>query len=113
MGSASRDGAGDWGRLRARTPGLAEDGPLARRENACDYNEVLFGYDSDYAYAANIIKGLYLGPGKPGPGDEWKVPRGPVDETAVEANDGAERTSSSYRGWLGRLTSLLRRQPPE
>ena len=92
-------------------PGLAEDGPLARRENA--YNEVLFGYDSDYAYAVNIVKNLYLGPGEPGPGDEWNMPRGPLDETAVRADDGDEMTGSSHGGWVGRLVGLLRRQPPE
>lgn len=84
---------------------------MARRDDT--YNEVLFGYDSDYAYAVNIIKNLYLGPGEPGPGDEWNMPRGPFDETAVEADDGAEMTSSSQGGWLGRLVGLLRGQPPE
>lgn len=111
-----RNGAGDWGCFRARMPGPAEDGPLTRRENAYHdvaYNEVLFGYDSDYAYAANVVKNLYLGPGEPGPGDEWNMPRGPLDETAVEADAGAGITSSSYRGWLGRLVGLLRRQPPD
>jgi hypothetical protein len=85
---------------------------LARREHGKDHYEVLFGYDSDYAYAANIVKNLYLGPGKPGPGDEWKMPRGPLSETAVEADGGAEMTSSSRGGWLGRMVGLLRRQPP-
>ena len=87
------------------------DGPMTRHEDA--YNEVLFGYDSDYAYAVDIIKNLYLGPGKPGPGDEWNLPRGPLDEATVEAEDGAEMTRSSYGGRIGRLVGLLRRQPPE
>lgn len=85
---------------------------MARREvpyHEVAYYEVMFGYDSDYAYAANVIKNLYLGPGKPGPGDEWNMPRGPLDETAVEADADAEATSSSYRGRLGRLVGLLRR----
>ena len=87
------------------------DGPMTRHEDA--YNEVLFGYDSDYAYAVDIIKNLYLGPGKPGPGDEWNLPRGPLDEATVEAEDGAEMTRSSYGGRLGRLVGLLRRQLPK
>jgi hypothetical protein len=92
-------------------PGPAEDEPLTRRGNA--YHEVLFGYDSDYAYAVNIVKSLYLGPGEPGPGDKWNMPRGPLDEAGVEAGDGAEEASSSYGGWHGRLIGLFRRQPPE
>ena len=36
-------------------------------------------YDSDYGYAMNVFKNLYLGPGEPGPGDEWKFPAGPID----------------------------------
>ena len=94
----------------ARMPGPAEDEPLTRHEDA--YNEVLFGYDSDYAYAVNIVKNLYLGPGEPGPGDEWNVPRGPRDEAAVEADDGAE-VARSNGGWRGRLVGLLRRQDSE
>lgn len=90
-------------------PEPAGDGPLTERKNAYAYREVLFGYDSDYAYAVNIIKNLYLGPGEPGPGDEWNMPRGPLDETAVEADDGADVTGSSSGGWLGRLAGLLRR----
>ena len=82
---------------------------MARRKDS--YNEVAFGYDSDYAYAVNIVKNLYLGPGEPGPGDEWKMPQGPLDEAAVEPDDGAEATRSSHGGWLGRVAGLLRRQP--
>jgi hypothetical protein len=82
---------------------------LARDNHETAYYEVLFGYDSDYAYCVNIIKNLYLGPGEPGPGDEWNMPRGPLDDTAVEADHGAEMTSSSYDGRLGRLVGLLRR----
>jgi len=86
---------------------------MTRRPNADAYNEVLFGYDGDYAYAANIIKNLYLGPGEPGPGDEWKMPRGPLVETAVEAADAAEMAGSSHGGWLGRVIGLLRRHPQD
>ena len=85
---------------------------MAGRDGGKDYYDVLFGYDSDYAYAANIIKNLYLGPGKPGPGDEWKVPRGPLDQTAVEADNVGEMTGSDKGDWLGRLRGLLGRQPP-
>jgi hypothetical protein len=92
-------------------PGPAEDGPLTRHEDA--YNEVLFGYDSDYAYAVNIVKNLYLGPGEAGPGDEWNMPRRPLDEAAMEADDGAEEARSSHGGWRSRLIGLFRRQPPE
>ncbi|MGZ6267279.1 MAG: hypothetical protein ACXWNR_01780 [Candidatus Limnocylindrales bacterium] len=81
-----------------------------RKENENAYMEVLFGYDSDYAYAVNVIKNLYLGPGKPGPGDEWNMPRGPLDETAVEDDDGAEMTGSRFGGLLGRMAGLLRRR---
>lgn len=85
---------------------------MARRDHENAYYEVLFGYDSDYAYCVNIIKNLYLGPGEPGPGDEWNMPRGPLDPTAVEADDGTEMTGSSYGGRLGRLVGLLRRSFP-
>jgi hypothetical protein len=40
-------------------------------------------YDSDYGFAMNIIRDLYLGPGQPGPGDEWKFPTGPVADSNV------------------------------
>jgi len=26
------------------------------------------------------MNALYVGPGKPGPGDDWKIPTGPLDE---------------------------------
>ena len=29
------------------------------------------------------IHGLNVGPGKPGPGDEWRVPAGPVEDDAA------------------------------
>ena len=72
--------------------------------------EVMFGYDSDYAYAVNVIKNLYLGPGKPGPGDEWNMPRSPLDDTAAEDDDGAEMIGSRYGGFRGRMVGLLRRR---
>ena len=81
-----------------------------RRENENAYMEVMFGYDSDYAYAVNVIKNLYLGPGKPGPGDEWNMPRSPLDETAVEDDDDAEDDPPENGGFLGRLVGLLRRR---
>lgn len=59
-------------------------------------------YDSDYGFAMNIIKNLYLGPGEPGPGDEWKIPPGPIevpDEIAAEAQPAVHET-----GLLHRLT---------
>jgi hypothetical protein len=40
-------------------------------------------YDSDYGFAMNIVKGLYLGPGEPGPGDEWRFPS-ELDEGSAE-----------------------------
>ena len=67
------------------------------------YNEVAFGYDSDYAYAVNIVKNLYLGPGKPGPGDEWKMPVCPVDEIVTLAEDAPEPAPSGRAGFLSRL----------
>jgi hypothetical protein len=42
-------------------------------------------YDSDYGFAMNIVKNLYLGPGDPGPGDEWNFPPGPADTEAGAA----------------------------
>jgi hypothetical protein len=59
-------------------------------------------YDGDYGFAMNIVKNLYLGPGEPGPGDEWKIPTGPID---LEVQDEAipEPEHSSHGG------SLLRR----
>ena len=69
-------------------------------------------YDSDYGFAANIIKNLYLGPGEPGPGDEWKMP--PVDAartTFGEDEGGAEGepepAESARKG--GRLRRLIHR----
>jgi hypothetical protein len=72
------------------------------------YNDVLFGYDSDYAYAVNIVKNLYLGPGEPGPGDEWKMPVGPLD-AIVTVEDASEPAQSGRRGLLGRLGRLGRK----
>lgn len=59
-------------------------------------------YDSDYGFAMNIIKNLYLGPGEPGPGDEWKMPPGPIevqDEIVAEAGPAVRGA-----GLLDRLT---------
>ena len=66
------------------------------------YNDVLFGYDSDYAYAVDIVKNLYLGPGEPGPGDEWKMPVGPIDEIVTLAEDAPKPAPSGRVGFLGR-----------
>ena len=43
-------------------------------------------YDSDYGFAMNIVRDLYLGPGEPGPGDTWKFPAKPA-ERDVESKD--------------------------
>jgi len=61
-------------------------------------------YDADYLFAVNVLKNLYLGPGKPGPEDEWKVPLGPIDEIAVQDDETAEPAHSGHRGLLHRLT---------
>lgn len=61
-------------------------------------------YDGDYGFAVNIVKNLYLGPGKPGPGDEWKMPRGPIDETVPLDDEIAEPAQSGRGGLLHRLT---------
>ena len=42
-------------------------------------------YDADYLAAVNVLKNLYLGPGKPGPGDEWHFPREAVAGEAASA----------------------------
>ena len=61
-------------------------------------------YDSDYGFAANIIKNLYLGPGEPGPGDEWKFPDGSV-EVGVEQEPVPEPAPGrKQRGLLRRLS---------
>ena len=67
------------------------------------YNNVAFGYDSDYAYAVNIVKNLYLGPGEPGPGDEWKMPVGPIEEIGALAEDAPQPDPPGRLGRLGRL----------
>jgi len=45
--------------------------------------------------AAGILQGalnsMNLGPGKPGPGDEWTFPTEPPDETAEATVDPAQR----------------------
>lgn len=60
-------------------------------------------YDSDYGLAANIIKNLYLGPGEPGPGDEWKMP--PLHGDGIVPAD--DQTDQSAAGHLGRLHWLI------
>jgi hypothetical protein len=67
---------------------------------------VAFSYDSDYGYAVNIMKNLYLGPGEPGPGDEWRMPAGPVEEVASIAEDTPEPDRSGRPGLLHRLRRL-------
>lgn len=37
---------------------------------------------------------LNVGPGKPGPGDEWHVPTGPLDEIAAQSEASVEPVSS-------------------
>ena len=89
--------------------GLVEDGQLARHEDAdAARNEILFGYDSDYAYAVDIIRNLSLGPGKPGPGDEWHVPRVRPD-TAVDVASPDVVSASRPDGRFGRLARLFGR----
>jgi hypothetical protein len=41
-------------------------------------------YDSDYGFAMNVFKNLYLEPGDPGPGDEWKFPTEPIIDSGPE-----------------------------
>jgi hypothetical protein len=73
---------------------------LAERDRA--FKVVL--YDADYLFAVNILKNLYLGPGEPGPGDEWKMPAGPTDEMVTEEDRTAEPANSSRVSLLRRLT---------
>ena len=61
-------------------------------------------YDGDYGFAMNIFKNLYLGPGEPGPRDEWKMPSGSIDEVGAQADETDEPAQSSRGGLLRRLT---------
>ena len=58
--------------------------------------------------AAGIMQGaldrMKLGPGKPGPGDEWKIPSGPSDEMVTEEDRTVEPANSSRVSLLRRLT---------
>jgi hypothetical protein len=68
-------------------------------------------YDSDYGFAMNIVKNLYLGPGDPGPGDEWKFPPGPAETEAGGAqleSSAVERSGTP----VARRAGLLRRLSP-
>jgi hypothetical protein len=80
--------------------GAREDISLGDRERT--FKVIL--YDGDYGFAVNIVKNLYLGPGKPGPEDEWKMPRGPIDEIVTQDDEVAEPAQSSRGGLLRRLT---------
>ena len=73
---------------------------MAERDRA--FKVVL--YDADYLFAVNILKNLYLGPGEPGPGDEWKIPSGPSDEMVTEEDRTVEPANSSRVSLLRRLT---------
>jgi hypothetical protein len=57
---------------------------MVARKPGADRTVNVVLYDSDYGFAMNVFKNLYLGPGEPGPGDEWKCPAGPVDEGDIE-----------------------------
>ena len=72
---------------------------MAERDRA--FKVVL--YDADYLFAVNILKNLYLGPGEPGPGDEWKMPAGLVDEVVTEPDESATSACPERQGWLRRI----------
>jgi len=50
-----------------------------------------------------VMKSMNPGPGKPGPGDEWKVPLGSMDEILAQDDETAETTHSDHKGLLHRL----------
>ena len=61
-------------------------------------------YDCEAAYALmTVMKSMNPGPGKPGPGDEWKVPLGSMDEILAQDDETAETTHSDHKGLLHRL----------
>ena len=50
---------------------------------------------------------ISVGVGKPGPGDEWKMPSGSIDEVVAQDDEPAETAEpaqSGHRGLLRRLT---------
>jgi hypothetical protein len=61
-------------------------------------------YDCEAAYALmSVMKDMNPGPGKPGPGDEWRVPAGPMDETAAQNDEAGEAACSGHVGPFRRL----------
>ena len=57
---------------------------MAAKKSTTDRTVTVVLYDGDYGFAMNVFKNLYLGPGEPGPGDEWKCPAGPVGKSGIE-----------------------------
>jgi len=78
---------------------------LGDQTRTAEQNGVPFLVDSE---AAGILEAalnsMRLGPGKPGPGDEWKMPSGSIDEVGAQADETDEPAQSSRGGLLRRLT---------
>ena len=82
---------------------------MGNQKPAAEPSAVAFLVDSE---AAGILQGaldnMKLGPGKPGPGDEWKMPLGPIDETVTQDDEAVpEPARSGHRGLLRRLTKRV------
>lgn len=43
---------------------------------------------------------LHVGPGDPGPGDEWKIPMGPVDDIAAHDDEVPEPVHAGHGAGL-------------
>jgi hypothetical protein len=59
------------------------------------------------AWALLMVTNLNVGPGDPGPGDEWKIPMGPIDE--IVGRDEAIREPLDAGHGVGLLHRLTHR----
>ena len=93
----------------SRAGGLWQPEGLVLADRGRDVDIVL--YDGDYGFAMNIIKNLYLGPGEPGTGDEWKMPPLNVDEIVPVENKivPEEETQDQVLYHRGRLHQVIQR----
>jgi hypothetical protein len=70
---------------------------MSNKRRVAEKNLGLFLNPNDGASGAGFVvpmDNLNVGPGKPGPGDEWHVPTGPLDEIVAQSEASVEPVSS-------------------
>ena len=75
---------------------------MSEKRRVAEKNVGAFLGDGGVGLVPTATSTLSVGPGEPGPGDEWKMPLGPIDE--IVAQDEAVPEPPAHESLLHHLT---------